>query len=200
MKNNKGFTIIEMMIAIALFVIIVELGIGAALNTTDLHNKTKALRALEDNLSFVMEDMSRNIRLGTNYHCFNSGETVGPSASIENPQDCPNNSGVVAIESFNGASGNANDQIIYAITGSGNLQKSKNGGTTFANLNSTNNNEKISFDVLRSGFTVIGSDNLASNDYSQPRVIIRLSGSIEYKSQDYPFNIETTVSARATDD
>lgn len=198
-RKNAGFTIIEMMIAVALFVVVVTLGIGAALNATDLHNKTKALRALEDNLSFIMEDMSRNIRLGTNYHCFDSTEAVAPIPSIQNPKNCPNNSGVLALESFEGNPLDANDQIIYAITGAGNLEKSKNGGVVFTNLNSTNDNEKITFDILKSGFTVIGAPNKSESDFEEPRVIIRLSGNIEYKDANYPFNIETTVSARATD-
>jgi len=73
-KQNRGFTIIEMMIAIAIFLIVVTIGIGALLNTNLIHQKTQDMRSILDNLSFVMEDMSRNIRTGSEYSSTGTGE------------------------------------------------------------------------------------------------------------------------------
>ena len=68
LKNKKsGFTIIEMMIAIAIFLIVVMIGMGALLNDNAIHRKTQNTRSIMDNLSFIMEDMSRNIRTGSEY-------------------------------------------------------------------------------------------------------------------------------------
>jgi len=66
-KISGGFTIIETMIAVALFLIVVTIGIGSLLNTTLLQGKSQDMRSIMDNLSFIMEDMSRNIRTGSNY-------------------------------------------------------------------------------------------------------------------------------------
>ena len=68
-NNNKaGFTIIETMIAVALFLIVVTIGMGSLLNTVSLQQKSQDMRSIMDNLSFIMEDMSRNLRTGYSYN------------------------------------------------------------------------------------------------------------------------------------
>src|SRR3989338_6356066 len=120
MKQNndkqKGFTIIEMMISVALFSIIMTMGIGALLNANSLHKKSQKLRAIIDNLNFVMEDISRNIRLGTDYSC-------GPMLTGPFPaQDCPPalpsllGSYFLAFESSTGKPNDTADQWIYGIS------------------------------------------------------------------------------------
>ena len=68
-KNNKqtGYTIIETMISVSLFLIIITIGMGALLNANLLHQKSRDMRSIMDNLSFIMEDMSRNLRTGYDY-------------------------------------------------------------------------------------------------------------------------------------
>lgn len=67
--RTRGFTLIEMMIAVALFTIVMVIGIGAVLNANLLHKKTQSVRAVIDNLGFVMEDIARNVRLGYDFTC-----------------------------------------------------------------------------------------------------------------------------------
>ena len=78
-KNKKGYTIIETMISVSLFLIIVMSGMGALVNANVLHQKSQDMRSIMDNLTFVMEDMSRNIRTGYNYQCFTNGQTLSPA-------------------------------------------------------------------------------------------------------------------------
>src|SRR3989339_2244393 len=81
-ENCKGgYTIIETMIAISLFLVIIMAGMGALLNANLLHQKSQNMRSIIDNLSFIMEDMSRNLRTGYDYHC-------GDFSNIESPQSC----------------------------------------------------------------------------------------------------------------
>jgi Tfp pilus assembly protein PilV len=58
-KKESGYTIIETMIAVSLFLIVVTTGIGALLNANLLHQKSASMRSIMDNLSFAMEDMNR---------------------------------------------------------------------------------------------------------------------------------------------
>src|SRR5574343_971807 len=82
LKNNKsGYTIIETMIAVSVFLVVIMIGMGALLNANSIHQKSQNMRSIMDNLSFVMEDMSRNLRTGYNYHC-------SDSSNIETPQSC----------------------------------------------------------------------------------------------------------------
>lgn len=187
-KVCSGFTLIEVMIAVALFTIIMTIGIGAVLNSNTNHKKTETVRAVMDNLSFVMEDMSRNLRLGSAYHC---GDLT---VNIEEPLDCQL-APTIAFEGMTGVTGNASDQIVYGITSDGHAIKSTDSGATSKNLTPS----EVSIDPLRSGFSVVGSSTYVSGDRTQPRVIIRLAGTVTYRDLSSDFDIQTTVSQRLID-
>src|SRR3972149_1703934 len=69
LQSKRGFTLIEIMIAITLFTAIMIIGTGAVLQTNSVYKKTQTMRSVMDNLNFIMEDMVRNLRLGSSYHC-----------------------------------------------------------------------------------------------------------------------------------
>ncbi len=85
---TAGFTVIEVMIAMAIFTILVTVGTGAALDATKQHARNENYRAILDNLNFVMEDMSRNIRLASVVEC--NGIDTPPNFSNSElvPADC----------------------------------------------------------------------------------------------------------------
>src|SRR3989344_6833233 len=80
-KNYKeGYTIIETMISVSLFIIVILSGMGALLNANLIHQKSRDMRSILDNMSFIMEDVSRNLRIGSNYRCITiSPGDLGPS-------------------------------------------------------------------------------------------------------------------------
>jgi hypothetical protein len=141
-----------------------------------------------DNLSFVMEDMARNLRLGSNYQCL----TTEPTSPITPaPIVCPSNSypGIV----FNSV--DPTSIIIYDIRQDGSIVKSKDGLVTpFLKLTP----DEVHIDPAKSGFTVFGALP-GPGDTVQPRVIIRLVGTVTYKTFTSSFNLETTVSQRLLD-
>jgi prepilin-type N-terminal cleavage/methylation domain-containing protein len=217
--NQKGFTLLEAMVAIAIFTIIMVIGISALLNVSSTNKKTQNLRTIIDNLSFSMEDMARNFRLGSNFHCIDDGVVTNPDLLIT-PQDCPdqytdphNGVGAVALEPMlgkiadtipgPGSSTHSDDQVVYqlaysTVPGYTNycvLQKSTNGGANFFDM--TPPPPEVLIDCERSGFNVLdtGSDS-ASIFAPAPRVLIRLSGKIEYKQTVTPFELQTSATQR----
>lgn len=64
---NKGFTLIEMIVAIGLFSVVMMLSMAGFLNISDLQKKSSAIRVSNDNMNFAMETMSREIRTGSSY-------------------------------------------------------------------------------------------------------------------------------------
>ncbi|MDO8659298.1 MAG: prepilin-type N-terminal cleavage/methylation domain-containing protein, partial [Candidatus Parcubacteria bacterium] len=91
-NRNSGYTIVETMIAVSLFLVITTIGMGSLLNTNLIHQKSQDMRSILDNLSFIMEDMSRNLRTGSSYHCFVLGDTIPSSTSpvVSTPKSCVN--------------------------------------------------------------------------------------------------------------
>ena len=81
------------MIAVSLFLIVVVIGIGSLLNTTSLNRKSQDTRSIMDNLSFIMEDMSKNLRTGYNYHCSNS------LSNLSAPLSCASGGGIISFKS-----------------------------------------------------------------------------------------------------
>lgn len=65
MKNKAGFTIIELMVAMALFVIVVGIASGVFVRSLRTQRSLVALMAANDNASQALEQMTREIRTGT---------------------------------------------------------------------------------------------------------------------------------------
>jgi prepilin-type N-terminal cleavage/methylation domain-containing protein len=78
MKNNlkikKGFTLVEMLIAVGLFTLIASISLGAILNIFDANRRNQSSKTVVDNLNFSIENMARTVRFGTNYHCGSTGD------------------------------------------------------------------------------------------------------------------------------
>jgi hypothetical protein len=186
-KLTTGYTILETMIAISLFIIIVMAGMGALLNANLLSKKSQNMRSILDNLSFTVEDMSKNMRTGYAYHCIDSGD---PSLTDTPPRSCANGGGISFKSSLGG------QWVYYIGTYSGNpgIFKSIDGGVTFVQLNP---NEVVLDPV--SGFSVLGAEP-PPGDTQQPFVTIRLVGKIILNSKvSTPFSLQTSVSQRIID-
>ncbi len=193
-KKQSGYTIIETMIAVSLFLIIVVAGIGALLNANLLHQKSRDMRDIMDNLSFVMEDMSRNIRMGYSYHCIDDGDIVK-----NNVHSCPTGKGISFKSSID------NSQWVYYVGVNNNglgIFRKVNGGVA---VQLTPDEVSIVGDDPSSGlpvssFSVLGAEPPRPNgDKQQPFVIIKLVGKITTKGVVTPFSLQTSVSQRLID-
>lgn len=212
---SNGFTLLETLVSVSIFTIVITIGLSALLNANSLDRKSKDLRSIIDNLSFIMEDISRNIRVGTHYNCYDNAYPWDNNAyipnvgvpGIETPRSCFGTVGAgieaIAFESSNGIDGDPLDQWVYKLE-NGNIYKSENGGnpTGFFELNKPGEVIINNF----STFSVTGAEDPpplgicnASNDCQQPIIIIKLSGYINYKDTQTPFALQTTVSQRFGD-
>jgi type II secretory pathway pseudopilin PulG len=188
---RRGYTIIETMIAISLFIIIVMAGMGALLNANLLHKKSQSMRSIIDNLNFVMEDMSKNLRTGYNFRCY---RTVGDITNVNIPQSCATG-WAIAFESADGVLADNTDQWVYYID-SGKIFKSTDGGANYIQM--TPDEIVISESYA---FTVLGAEPPPESPGPdrQPFVIIKLVGSITYNNIVSPFTLQTSVSQRQLD-
>lgn len=192
MKNRKtkGYTIIETMIAISLFLVVTMAGMAALLNANLVHQKSESMREVMDNMSFIMEDMSRNLRTGYNYHC-------GNTAGISTPQSCAGGAGIIAFEHQDGDPEDPNDQWVYKLEGPDidhiNIYKSTNRGIEWVQMNP----EEVTLNIA-SFFKVTGAEPPPANT-QQPFVTIKLEGNITFKDVVTPFVLQTSVSQRIID-
>jgi prepilin-type N-terminal cleavage/methylation domain-containing protein len=88
----KGFTLIEMMVSVAIFSVVMVIALGALLAISTSDRKAESLKAVINNLNFAVDSMSRSIRTGNSWGC-DVNHTLSPVAGA----DC-NTSGVGANE------------------------------------------------------------------------------------------------------
>ena len=69
-RNNKtGFTLVEIIVALGLFTIVMFVATGALLSIVSVNKKAQAQQSAINNLNFALENMTRSLRTGYNYHC-----------------------------------------------------------------------------------------------------------------------------------
>jgi len=187
-KNNTkyGFSLVEMLVATAVFMSIITIAVGSLISLIDANKRAQSIKSTVDSVTFAVENISRDMRGGTEYQCLSDGiytkSTVICSLG-SNAVKYLNSSGDTIIYTFNGVD----------TTGLGVLTKEKNGA--ISDLISQDSNVNIT-DMK---FYVIGSDNeLNPNQASrtQPRMIITTSGLISVKGNNSSFNLQTNISQR----
>ena len=82
----KGYTLIELIVAVGLFALIMTLVSGAFIMMISLDRQTQDVATGIDNLSFALETMTRTIRTGTTYSCNGGGDCAsgGTTFSVTN--------------------------------------------------------------------------------------------------------------------
>ena len=73
--KKHGFTLIEIMVSLAIFAIVVVVATGALLSTIDATKKAQATQTVLTNLNLALEGMTREIRTGSNYGDVNNATT-----------------------------------------------------------------------------------------------------------------------------
>lgn len=153
-----------MMVAVALFAIVMVVSAGALLSLAAANRKAQALQSVMNNLNTTIDSMVRSVREGTSYHC-------GIGGTITVPLDCANGDTQLAFEAH-GGTGAASDQRVYAFiapvgTQNGYIQRSIDGGLSWARITAP----EIS--IIDMKFYVVGT---TAGDTTQPKVVVVMKG------------------------
>lgn len=170
---EKGITLIELLIAMAIFSLV--LGSSISLLETGIKAQRQVLNmgALSDNLSYVMEYMSRTIRMAKKDK---TGSYITPGCNFATTS----NSGLKFI--------NSNLEEHEFFLDNGILKESKDGSVPTA-LTSSN------FKITELHFYLLGE---CQGDDIQPRVTVAME--IETRESDpQTLNIQTSISQRDLD-
>lgn len=185
-KGEQGFSLIEMLVAVALFSVVMLVSTGALLSLINATRKAQALQSVMSNLNTALDGMARAMRMGTTYHCGNVG-----SYTVE--RDCANGDTLFAFEAFGGNSATGGDQWVYQYDSIGKrLYKSENGGGTYFPLTAP----EVRIDEMK--FYVVGT---IPGDTEQPKVIMTMKGTAGAGSTrtTTTFNIQATAVQRLLD-
>lgn len=172
MIRSKGYTLIELMVAMGLFAIIMLLASGAYLIMINLNRQAQGLATGIDNLSFALETMTRGIRTGSNYNCGGAGDCVSGANSFSFKDE----NGVV---------------ISYSLAASA-LQQTKN------SVQSALTDPSVTVTSLT--FYAFGTKPTAQGDYQQPHVTFTISGTVSSgPGKTQSFTVESGATMRGPD-
>jgi len=186
---NKGFTLVELMVALSLFVIVVLAAVSSLYSVNDASRKVTAMRAVLDNLNFAVESMSRTLRTGESFVC-GGGTQASPNCDFMITNGSPS----ITVNSTLGG-----DQVVtYAWyqtpqgTGQVRKQVTVNGRTgDWMAITAP----EIDVEDLR--FYVSGA---RTDDGKQPAVMMFIRGVASAGSDNIaPFALQTLVSQRASE-
>jgi prepilin-type N-terminal cleavage/methylation domain-containing protein len=174
LSARAGFTLVELLIAVSLFVVIVTVSIGAIVSIFDANRKAQSSKTVVDNLNLSIENMARTIRFGGDYYC-------GISSSGTN--NCPLTPDSSLSVTFGGK------RIIYTLDGSA-IKRSDDGGPYIAITSQDTYIDYMKFYVLNAG----------TSNTKQPYVIAVIKGHVSNKpTVQTIFSIETLMSQRTLD-
>ncbi len=208
--KNRGFTLIELMVSVAIFAVIMVISLGALLSISTADKKAENIASVMNNLNFAVESMTRNIRTGYNYYCQASG-----GADVDG--DCTTSPGATYIK-FTAANGDAvtyrysNDATTCQQSGpvKGCIVRTING----AALTPITAPEVVvtSLDGSASGLNIYLRGSLPGSprfiggptDSLQPNAVIIVTGYVvtgyvANQQQQANFNIQTSVTQRLYD-
>ncbi len=174
LKATSGFTLIEVLVSLAIFTIVVLMSTSALLSLLDVDKKAQSMKSVMNNLNFALESMAREIRVGTNYTVSVDGQSF----------------------TFTDHLGRA---VTYSLSGTRMMRSIStiNGGAA-APLTSP----QISVDnaILNPPIRVFVLKGQLPSDTLQPYVLLRLKGhaGVSERTQTN-FSIQTIVSQRLPD-
>jgi len=190
---TRGFTLIEMIVAMGVFTVCMVLIVGSLISLNNASRKERAIRVAMDNIGASIDSMSRNIRMGTTFHCgcgtSGTPSTSGDTTFPDGIRNCPASSATgdicLAFEGQNGSDTATTDQIVYKLL-NGQIWRSIDSGANYLAMTAPEIN------ITKLTFYVDGADVGAN----QPVVRIIMRGVAGRGAIATPFLVQTSVSAR----
>ena len=184
----------EMMVAIAVFSLVMVTAMSALLNVIDANNKARAIKTSINNVSFALEGISKDMRVGTEYACGNNN-------IIDNTPDCPTGGNIIRYRSIRADVESSGIKRKYAYFKFSNkqmyscFQKGTNNCINDADFSPITSTE---VEITKATFYVLGVTNsTAATNKTQPRMILTIRGVAGAKTKiQSTFDLQTTVSQR----
>lgn len=186
-KKDRGLILLELVVALGIFLAVMTIGMGAVLAMYGLNKKSQSLKLVMTNLNFAVESMAREIVVGTDYRCDDS-DTDPPDC----PMGGPGGGAITFCSSENERivykfDSNAIKRSIQPMTADG--QCPSQPSSSFLSITAP----EVAIDTL--SFFVEGTETVDCE--KQPRVVILIEGVAGVREEEKSeFSIQTTVSQR----
>jgi prepilin-type N-terminal cleavage/methylation domain-containing protein len=185
--NKRGFTLIEMLVSVALFSIVMLIAGATLLSLVYANRKAQALQSVMNNLDISLDNMVRNVRMGSNYRCGSQSQPSGPPYG-----DCSSGGTSLYFTPFGSDPTNRTQDIGYFIGGvcpAGRICITENINSQVVTVPITS--PQVQIQSMK--FYVVGTEPASSGGTVQPKVLFTITG--EAGTQ---INTQTTFQIQAT--
>ena len=201
--HAKGFSLIELMVALTIFSIVMTVAIGTLLVLIDANTKAQALSTATTNLSFAIDSMTRNLRTGKDFYCTdNPINTTQPDGLYDPPAwgptetlDCETGgSTIVYTPGFASTT-----RVGYRLNGEQIEQWVDRNGYTDGWVPITSNEPPTAVAIKTMVFILNDSDSAsgASPDYFQPSISLLIKGEVDTgAATPTDFKVQSNVTQR----
>ncbi|MEK9182226.1 MAG: type II secretion system protein [Patescibacteria group bacterium] len=177
---TRGFTLIEMLVSIAVFMVVMTVASGSLASIIDGNGKAQSLKSAVNNLNFAMENMEKNIRVGTDYV---GGESCSPADTC------------IGFTSYKDSASDGNDFIVYRFNAES-IERCVKPNSSYL-ISSCNATDYIRLTAPEVHIDYANFFPSSPSGTAKPRVLIVIGGSAGTKERiKTKFNLQTTVSQR----
>ena len=201
-RLQRGFTLVEILVALMIFSIVVVVALAALIKIIDANKKSQTIQNAVVNMSFTMESMTREIRTGSTLYCVVLAPNTDVSVTSLSSQN------VSACNGVTGGSGNGVGFAFLSNTSGGSCRlikayelvpdSSSSGTFIFKKATQTSCGSALSFaPVIDTAAMVISGYYVSVSNVSYPLLFIKLDGNSGSKDavKTY-FTIQTAASPR----
>lgn len=202
----KGFTLIELMVTMAIFIGVMTIAVGALFSAQVVNTRLEQTQEVLDGVNLATEVIVRDMRYGSNFYCDTS--IPFPMTAVRKNCAYPSPGTVLIFRPTIALAGTADqnlDRVAYYLS-NGILYKDEypSGASkrTYQITSTDVNVQTLSFYATGLNSTTGGSDYAGASDYNQPLITMIISGvTIPRKKTVQPvkFSVQTSASSRALD-
>ncbi len=195
-QPHRGFTLVEMLVSLALFTIVATMAVGTLLILINGNSRVVSEQTALTSLSFLLDSMTREIRTGSDYYCGTRSQVTDTSIT----------SSTTAIRNCTGGMGISFREAGESLTGGSSARRIAyyfEGGTLRRQIGNNTAEVLVANDVTitNARFIVTGAATLTGgNDIIQPTVTVLIEGRASTTdATNKTFTLQTTVTQRALD-
>jgi prepilin-type N-terminal cleavage/methylation domain-containing protein len=188
--HTAGFTLVEMIVAVALFAVVMLVSVSTLLALVNANRKAQALQSVINNLNIALDGLVRSARMGSVYHgAGGAGDCGDTNYSI--PHDCASGGSIFSFEPYGNTT--SDPSWVYVFDSETRTIKKSTNGTTIDAVPITA--PEVTIDDMK--FYVVGTTR---GDEIQPKVVIIIKGSAgTANSVRTTFHIQATAVQRSLD-
>lgn len=206
---QKGFTLIETLVSLAIFSVVMVVAGGIILSVISSNKQNQAINGVVNNLNYSIESMVRDIKTGYTYRCNypvgnNDDYQLGTFADAANAcVDGQSIDNITLISNITGVEGIVRYELVKPVGSAGFIRKTfykESGGAIV--VNSYPLTDTTNIDITDMSFRVQAGKPLYTNDVLnadavQPGVFVLIKGTAKVNAVNISdFFIQTFISQR----